>query len=170
MQHNQGKVDWCLKKAKKELEQGIHHRGLVQIPPNPQLADAHIRKAEHNLNAITAFKRIGYSDWSAVAAFYSIYHCFLAIITKFGYESRNQECTFALINHLMETEKISLAADLVREVYKLQLEQKQELPTIIEIREIEQYGISISLEEKLFERLLHIALEMLGRTKEILLS
>lgn len=89
MSHSENKVDWCLKKAEKELQEGDKHRGLVKIKSDQTIVNDYIKKAEHNLKAITAFRDIGYSDWSAPAAFYSIYHCFLAIVTKFGYESRN---------------------------------------------------------------------------------
>ncbi len=162
------KIDWCLKKAEKELAQGDKHRGLIKIKLDRELINSHIRKAEHNLKAISDFKRAGYSDWSASAAFYSIYHCFLAIIANFGYESRNQECTFALIYHLIEKEEIDLDKRIVEGVRLLKPEEKHEAPTIIEIREIEQYGVHLSLEEKTFEKLLKIAKAILDKTKEVL--
>ena len=84
-------VDWCLKKAQKELIEKDAHRGLVKITPDIKLAGKHIAKAEHNLNAASDFAKMGYSDWSPSAFFYSMYHCFLAILSKFGYQSRNQE-------------------------------------------------------------------------------
>ena len=66
----------------------------------------HIAKAEHNLKAAIDFPKMGYSDWSASAFFYSMYQCLLAIAVKFGYESGNQECTFALMYSLIEDKKI----------------------------------------------------------------
>ena len=42
------------------------------------------------------------------AGFYCIYHCFLAIGHKFGYESRNQECMIALMRALKEEGKIDI--------------------------------------------------------------
>src|SRR3990167_8583795 len=106
-------VKWCLNKAKKEIEEckklgkRIKHRGLLNIELDIEGARKHIEKAEHNLNAISKFKEIGFSDWSIAAGFYSIYHCFLAIAIKFGYESRNQICTIALMELLKEEGKIS---------------------------------------------------------------
>src|SRR3989338_4363107 len=91
-------VKWCIAKAKKEIEESKKlgkipkHRGLLEIKPNSDELKKHIAKAEHNLKAISRFKEIGFSDWSIAAGFYSIYHCFLAIAFRYGYESRNQSC------------------------------------------------------------------------------
>ncbi len=102
------KLDWCLHKAKKELEEGKKHHGLIKSKPNNEETLLHISKAEHNIRAISYFNKGGYSDWSTSAGFYCIYHCFLAIGHKFGYESRNQECTIALMRVLKEEGKIDI--------------------------------------------------------------
>ena len=151
MPHNKNKVNWCLKKAEKELKETNKHRGLIKVKTDQVLIQKHIKKAEHNLNAVIDFKKIGYSDWSASAAFYSIYHCMLAIINKFGYESRNQECSFALIYQFIEDNKISLNKDLIEQVKLINNEEIQESPTIINIRESEQYGVSLSLKSQTFD-------------------
>ncbi len=168
MSHIDNKVEWCLKKAEKELKTGGKHRGLIKISPNQELAKAHISKAEHNLKAISDFKEEGYSDWSASAAFYSIYHCLLAILAKKGYESRNQECTFALIYQLIETKEISLDKEQIKEIHLLNHEEAHEKPTIVEIREAGQYGIALSLKDETFNRLLNLAKSILEKTKEII--
>lgn len=168
MPHAENKVEWCLRKAEKELQKGDKHRGLRKIKPDLELSKTHLKKAEHNLKAITDFRKVGYSDWSGSAAFYSVYHCLFAIITKFGYESRNQECTFALIFSLIESNKISLDKNLVEEITLLNPDEKHESPTLIEIREESQYGLKLGLEDDSFNRLLQIAKTILDKTKEIL--
>ncbi|MFH0752430.1 MAG: HEPN domain-containing protein [archaeon] len=170
MPHSKNKVQWCLKKAEKELQTGDKHRGLIKIKPDMELAENHVKKAEHNLKAITDFKGIGYSDWSASAAFYSVYHCLLAIIAKLGYESRNQECTFALIYSLIGAGEIELDKELIEDVHLLDTEDKHEAPTLIEMRESEQYGVKLSLEDETFNRLLGIAKAALDQTKVIIES
>ncbi len=170
MSQTEKKVKWCLGKAERELQNAGKHRGLVRIKPDGVLVNAHIRKAEHNLSAIEDFKNIGYSDWSASAVFYSVYHCFLAIITKYGYESRNQECTFALIYYLIETNKINMDKEIIERVYSLNPDEKHKSPTVIEIRETEQYGVNLSLEDESYQKLQNIAKVILDQTKEILES
>lgn len=95
MPHIDNKVRWCLKKAEREIADGRKHRGLMKIEPNFDEAKKHITKAEHNLKAFIYLAKGNFPDWSVTAGFYVIYHCFLAIILKNGYESRNQECTIA---------------------------------------------------------------------------
>ena len=168
MSLHENKINWCLEKARKEMEENGIHKGLIKIKPERRLIEDHIKKAEHNLKAMSDFKRIGYSDWSASAAFYSIYHCLLAIITKFGYESRNQECTFSLIYDLIEKNQLNLDKKVLEEVHSLKIGEKFEFPTIVEIREIEQYGVKLSLDDQIFDRLLRIAKEVLDKAKEIL--
>ncbi len=168
MSHADNKIKWCLRKAEKELKETGRHRGLVKTKLDPRLIRGHIQKAEHNLRAMTAFRDAGYSDWSASAAFYAIYHCFLAIIAKHGFESRNQECTFALITKLIEDGEITIDKDSVQVVCGLKPEEKHESPTIIELRESQQYGVAISLETNAFDALQKTALTLLDETKEII--
>jgi len=84
MSHAENKLNWCLKKAEKELKISSKHRGLVQITPDITKSREHIKKAEHNLELMIHLKTTKYSDWCSSAAFYSIYHCLLAIALKFG--------------------------------------------------------------------------------------
>ncbi|MFH1055071.1 MAG: HEPN domain-containing protein [Candidatus Altiarchaeota archaeon] len=168
MSHAENKVDWCLRKAEKELKGSGSHRGLVKTRPDLATARRHIRKAEHNLKAMSDFKGMGYSDWSASAAFYSIYHCLLAITAKFGYESRNQDCTFALIYKLIEDGMIDLDAELIRSVHEMNAEEKQESSTIISVRESQQYGVTLSLEDDTFNKMLRTVMVILDRAKEVL--
>ena len=170
MPHIKNKLDWCLKKAQDELLKGDKHRGLVKKDEDILLARKHLIKAEHNLKAIIDFKKIGYSDWSASAAFYSVYHCFLSILSKFGYESRNQECTFAVIYDLIDSGKIDLSKELIERIQSLDIGERQERVKIIDIRESEQYGVNLSLDNKTFEEILEIAQIILDKTKEVVLG
>lgn len=168
MAHAENKVDWCLRKAGKELKETGKHRGLVRIAPDKALALAHLQKAEHSLKAVTDFQKIGYSDWSASAAFYAVYHCLLAIAAKNGYESRNQECTFALIRYLIENKKVELDPGLLEKISRLDPEKSRESPTITDIREMQQYGVATSLGNDTLERALDVAKTVLDAAKECL--
>lgn len=92
------KIEWCLRKAGKE---GERHRGLKKIMPNRERASQHIKKAQKNLDAMNHLIDGGFRDWAMNASFYTRYHCLLAILAMKGYESRNQECTFAVIKQLI---------------------------------------------------------------------
>ncbi len=168
MSHAENRVEWCFRKAADETARGRPHRGLVAQRPDRELARRHLAKAEHNARAIISFKKTGFSDWSASAAFYTAYHCFLAILAKRGYESRNQECTFALIARLIETGELRLDRDVLRRFHALDPDAVAASASVTGLREAEQYGVSLSLEEKAYERVLDLARDVLDRTKTII--
>jgi len=170
-------VKWCISKANKEIEEcknlgkRIKHRGLLKVEPNIDNAGKHIAKAEHNLNAISKFKEIDFSDWSIAAGFYSIYHCFLAIAAKFGYESRNQTCTIALIEWLKEEGKINIDEKFIETLKEAEIEELQEgkeEDKVIEMREDYTYGIDISIEDEAkIQGLTDTSIEIIDVTKRI---
>lgn len=162
MSHMKEKVEWCLRKAEKE---GLKHRGLVKRTPDPAKAREHIRKAEHYLAATQYLKQGDFSDISASTLFYAMYHCLLAILVKHGYESRNQECTFALIYSLIEDNAIDCKREMIDKIGALNTPEQQ---TIVDIREQYQYGIDIKLKDQLYKAMLALAQEVLIKTKEIL--
>lgn len=169
MSHAKNKIEWCLNKAKKELQTGKQHRGLLKVDTDLEKARDHLTKAEHNLKVTLYLQKGGYSDWCSSSLFYSIYHCFLAILAKFGYESRNQECTFALIASLIEDKKITISLEDLEKVNNLNITESQESSeTAVSIREDYQYSTKVSLENKEYQKLLQLAKRILDETKETL--
>ncbi|MBI5002720.1 hypothetical protein HZC31_05010 [Candidatus Woesearchaeota archaeon] len=167
-------VEWCLSKAEKEIEEckkhgkRTKHRGLVKTYSNIDEAKKHLAKAEHNLNGITKFKEIGFSDWSMSAGFYCIYHCFLAIAGKFGYESANQTCTISLMRFLKETNKIQLGEKFIELLEYEEIEEIKE-NSVIDMRENYTYGVQISVkDEAKINELKKICKELIDITKEII--
>ena len=139
-------MNYCLNKAKKELQEGKKHKGLVEVKSDLKKASTHLDKAAHNFKAISAFAQIGFSDWSVSAAFYTIYHCFLAILAKHGYESRNQECTVSAIKYLKEQGKIELDDSFI-EAFRSHAEvEERHAHTASDLRELRegfQYGVNV---------------------------
>lgn len=167
-------VDWCLNKAKKEIAEckksgkRPKHRGLQKGSPSIEDAKKHLAKAEHNFEGITKFKEIGFSDWSMSAAFYCLYHCFLAIAAKFGYESSNQTCTIALMRFLRESNGIPLDEKFIRLLEYEELEDSK-VDSVISLRENYTYGVQISVkDEARVKELKDACKEAVDITKEII--
>ena len=97
--------------AKKE---GAKHRGLRVIAPDDTRAKEHLAKADHNLKAMIYLIKGGISDWAVNASFYARYHCLLAVLAKNGYESRNQECTFAAIETFIDSGRLALPKEILQ--------------------------------------------------------
>ena len=168
MTYLKNKVEWCLKKAEKELKKEGKHRGLVKIHPDVAKARKHIEKAEHNLKLMINLRNSKFSDWCGPAAFYTMYHSLLAILAKFGYESKNQECTFALIYSIVENGSIVFDLALLENVANIDPKKQIENETVIGIREQYQYGTKLSMEDKTYEELLDVIKRILGESKRIM--
>src|SRR3989338_1697841 len=167
MSHAENKIDWCLKKAEKELNETGKHRGLIKIKPDLNRAYDYIKKAEHYLKATDYLKKGNFSDISASTVFYSMYSCLLAIITKFGYESKNQECTCALILNLIEHGEIDFDKELLNRIASVEPKEEGKEKTV-EIRERYQYETFLSLKDNLYKELFELAQEVIAKTKEII--
>ena len=161
-------IKWCLDKAKKEREKGETHKGLVKIKPNKEEALKYIAKAEHNLNAFLYNKEGGFYDWTISMGFYVMYHCCQAIITKFGYESRNQECTLAVIESLIEEKKLDEGFRKYLEAIKSADKGKKEEEQIQKMREKYQYTTIIEIDIQKVNELLDICQDMIKETKGII--
>ena len=168
MSHAKNKVKWCINKAERELSEGKKHRGLVKTETNLEKARDHLTKADHNLKTTLYLQKGGYTDWCSSTLFYTIYHCFLSILAKFGYEARNQECTFALIESFIEDGLIDISKEDLEQVSDLNIEETQHSPTAIEIREELQYSTKLSLQEDTFRQILDLAKRILDKTKLII--
>lgn len=167
MSQVKNKVRWCLNKAKKELEEGKSHRGLIEVKLDIKEAKDHIKKAEHNLKAVEYNIKGGFSDWAISAVFYTIYHCFLGIIAKFGYESRNQECTVALIQSLKEEGKIEISKDIIDALQTMEQYKKKE-SNVIELREDFQYGTATVVEQNRLSELKELCKLAIEESKKII--
>jgi uncharacterized protein (UPF0332 family) len=167
MDQVKNKVDWCLRKAQKELKSGSKHRGLIIVKPDIDKSREFIKKAEHYLNATEYLDRGNYSDISASTVFYSMYHSLLAIAIKFGFESRNQECTFALIANLIDEGKIDLDRSLLDKIASFDTSNEDD-ETSLGIREKYQYGTSMTLNDDIYEELFNLGKEVISKTKEII--
>ena len=161
------KLSKCLKEGEKEGR----HKGLKKIEPDKGLALDHLEKARHNFKAITTFVQVGFSDWSASAAFYTLYHCLLGILAKNGFESRNQSCTFAVVEDLIKRGKVKeVTEEELKEIYDSDvIEDLENSPQILDIIEDMQYSTKTLMENdrlnKLKERT-SILLEKLRREIE----
>ena len=159
-------VTWCLNKAKKELEKGQKHRGLIEVEPDNKLAMEHIGKAEHNLNFFMLAKEHGFYDWNITIGFYAMYHCCLAVISKFGYQSRNQECTLALVESMIDDEKID--ENFKKYIESMKSNTKEEEEKIMPMREKYQYTTIVDIDVQKVDVLLGLCQDMIKDTKGII--
>jgi uncharacterized protein (UPF0332 family) len=159
------KLEWCLEKGKSG---GSKHRGLKKKEPDVAESKAYLRKAEHNLEFADAVRRLGrYDDWIFPAAFYAMYHACLAILSFFGYESRNQECTFAALDALRKEGKISISEDEMSALRQAG-ERTSGVSDIRTLREDFQYGTKTRADRELVDGAIKTAKEFAEKVKGLL--
>ena len=159
------KLKYCINKAKTE---GVKHRGIRVVEPDMVRAGKHIVKAQHNLKVMLYLIKGNMLDWAISASFYSMYHCCLAILAKFGYESRNQDCTFAVIETLIEDKKINLPIEKLRRISLPDRKDSLDTDKVIELREDAQYGTGTAFDIGQVKILSDETMEFLEVTQQIL--
>ena len=169
-------VEWCLNKAKKEIEECLRlnkrpkHRGLVKLSPDIQKAQNHLKKAEENLQFATSIDSDKYGYKVIESIFYSMYQCFLSIAIKFGYESANQTCTISLMEYLKEQNQVIFDQKFIQMMKYKEEQIGQEYPSIIDMREEYTYSAKVSVEKERISELILVCQELIEKTKDVVYS
>lgn len=151
-------LKWCLK------DQGR----LIKTRSNLDLAQKHVKKSEYNYSVVQTLEKLKIYDWALNVGFYAIYHCFLAILAKYGYDSRNQACTITILLSLINEKKLDLDKDLITQFDSLDVEKNITNPTIRESREISTYGVETSINLQQLKKIKELILRVQRETIKIL--
>lgn len=151
-------LKWCLK----------DERRLLKTKSDLDLAQKHLKKSEYNYRTMQTLEKLKIYDWALNVGFYAIYHCFLAILAKQGYESKNQSCTITVLLDLIEQKKLNLDKDLVLQFDTLELEKDMASPTVRMKREISTYGVETSVDLQQLEYIKSLILKVQRETIRIL--
>ena len=153
MQRN--KLDWCLSNESR----------LRKIPPNNLRSKEHIEKAKHNLLASDYNVKGGFNDWAVSQAYYAMYHGLLAILYKFGYESKNHECTISAVEHLIETKKIQLD---IKDIAFIRTTEQMKMQDAKSLREEFQYGTKTDVNKEILNSLIRKSKEIVEKIEIVL--
>ena len=151
-------LKWCLKDS----------RRLKKTKPDLDLAQKHIKKSEYNYGIVQTLEKLKIYDWALNVGFYAIYHCFLAILAKHGYESRNQACTVTILLTLINEKKLDFDKDLVTQFDTLDVEKNITNPTLRESRELSTYGVETSIDLQQLNKIKELILKVQRKTIRIL--
>lgn len=143
----ENRMAWCLSKGER----------LRKIQPNIKLSKEHIEKAKHNLLAADYNIKGGFSDWAVSQAYYAMYHSLLAVLYRWGYESRNHECTITAVEFLIKSKKINLD---IRDIAFIRTTEQMKMQDAKSLREEFQYGTKTDINKEILDNLV-------GKAKEI---
>ncbi|MFH1209709.1 MAG: hypothetical protein V1663_02895 [archaeon] len=82
-------VKECFMNALKDEKKGKKHKGLLIVKQDINKAKEYLNKAKKNLELCDLYRKEGYDYKIPEEWFYTLYYCALAIISRFGIESRS---------------------------------------------------------------------------------
>ena len=151
-------LKWCLKDQNR----------LKKVSPDKELAQKHLNKSEYNADVMKILEKSKKYDWALNIGFYAVYHCFLAILEKYGYESKNQSCSITVLLNLIEENKFDFDRDLILQFDTLEMEKEAVSPTIRQSREISTYGVKTEVDAKQLERVKELIIKVQRETIRVL--
>ena len=151
-------LKWCLKDA----------RRLVKTKPDMELAHKHLKKSEYNYRVVQTLEKLKIYDWALNVGFYSMYHCFLAILAKYGYESKNQSCTITALLGLIEQNTLRLDKELILQFDTFEVDNDITSPTIRMKREVSTYGVETSIDLQQLKQVKQLIVQLQRETIRVL--
>lgn len=162
-------VKECFAGAKKEDSQGKKHRGLLIIKPNQLLAEDYISKAKKNLEFCEICKNQGVDYKLPEEWFYTLYYCALAILSKFGIESRSQRCTAVFLEYVKNKSLIKYNPEFID---RITVHREKEKKSDVDKREFARYGALIKIPEieQDYDKMMNVCKEAIFQAEEIVFS
>lgn len=163
------KVYDCFSSAKKDEEKGKKHKGILFVGKDDRKAEEYLAKAKKNLELCELFRE-NHLDYKIPEEwFYTMYYCALAILAKFGLESRSQRCTALFLRYVKNQELIDYDDEFIDRimVYK----EKEETSDVDE-REKARYGSSVHSEEIIqkYDFMIDVCQRCIAACEEIVFS
>ncbi|MFH0798528.1 MAG: hypothetical protein V1906_03895 [Candidatus Woesearchaeota archaeon] len=134
----------CFANAKKDEKKGKKHKGLLIINPDQKKAEGYIVKAKLNLELCGLYKERGFDYKIPEEWFYTLYYCALAILAKFGIESRSQKCTAAFLRYAKDNGLIDYDDEFID---RITVYSDKEEKSDVDERESSRYGSSTKSRE-----------------------
>ncbi len=159
----------CFTSAIKDEENGKKHKGLLITRPDDKTAQEYLTKARINLELCDLYKEKGFDYKIPEEWFYTLYYCGLAILSKFGIESRSQRCTASFLHYAKDHNLIEYDDEFIDRITVYQ--DKNERSDVDE-REKARYSSSVRSEEvtQQYERMTTMCKRAISQCEDIVFS
>lgn len=159
----------CFLSAKRDEEKGKKHKGLLFVGKDDKKAEEYIQKAKTNLEICGLYKekRLDYKipeEW-----FYTMYYCALAILAKFGIESRSQRCTALFLQYVKYKSFIDYDDEFIDRITVYSNKDKK---SDVDERESARYGSSLESEEIMhkYNMMMDVCKRCISQCEELVFS
>ena len=159
----------CFKSAKKDEEKGRKHKGLLVVEPSLKNAEEYLDKAKDSLRFCDVYKNSG-SDYKIPEEwYYSLYYCALAILCKFGVETRSQRCTALFVKYVKEKGLIDYDDEFINKIIVYKEKDKK---SAVDEREEARYGPKIKMKEveKQYDETMALCKRAISKAQDIIYS
>ena len=159
----------CFKNAEKAEKSGIKHKGLLLRKPNDKDARKYIEKAKRELELCDFYKEKGFDYKLPEEWFYTLYYCALAILSKFGIESRSQRCTAAFLRYAKNNCLIEYDDKFID---RITVYREKEEKSDVDKRESARYGSLVKIPEieQDYDKMMELCKEAISQAEEIVFS
>lgn len=159
----------CFDSAKKDEQKGKKHKGLLIVEPSVEKSKDYLDKARDSLRFCEMYKQAGADYKIPEEWYYSLYYCALAILCKFGVETRSQRCTALFIKYVKEKELINYDNGFIE---RIMVHKEKDKKTAVDEREEARYGPKIKIEriEKMYDDTIKLCKEAISQAEEIVYS
>ncbi len=160
------KVRDCFLLAKRDEERGKKHKGLILVKKDDKKAEEYLEKAKTNLKTCELFKSHNLDYKIPEEWFYTLYYCALAVLAKFGVESRSQRCTALFLRYLKEKGCIEYDDEFIDRI-TVYSEKKEK--SDVDERETARYGSSVKSEEVIqkYDTMMDVCKRCISQCEEI---
>lgn len=159
----------CFDSAKRDEEKGKKHKGLLIVEPSIEKAKDYLDKARDSLKFCGIYKKMGADYKIPEEWYYSLYYCALAILSRFGVETRSQRCTALFIKYVKEKGLIEYDNKFIERIIVYKEKEKK---SAVDEREEARYSPKIKLEkiQERYDETMNLCKEAVSQAEEIVFS
>jgi hypothetical protein len=163
------KLKECFRTAERNEKEGIKHKGLLVRHSNQEEAKGYLEKAKKELELCAFYKDKGFDYKLPEEWFYILYYCAMAILTKFGVESRSQKYTALFLKYVQEKGIVDYDYDFIE---RIMVHIKKGEESDVDKREDARYSHLIKMEnvEKEYNHMTEVCKRAIEQCEEIIFS
>ena len=159
----------CFITAIKDERKGKKHKGLLITQIDKKIAEEYLIKAKMNLELCVLYKIKEFDYKIPEEWFYTLYYCALAILAKFGVESRSQKCTAIFLKCVKDKGLIEYDDEFIE---RIMVNRYKEEKSDVDERETARYGSSVKSQEveSKYEFMNNLCKKAISQCEEIIFS
>ena len=159
----------CFLNAKKDEDRGKKHKGLLVVGKDDKKAEEYLQKAKTNLEFCEIYKEKRFDYKIPEEWFYTMYYCALAILLKFGVETRSQKCTALFLRYVKDKGLINYDNEFID---RITVYSDKEIKSDVDERESARYGSSVKSEDIMqrYDNMMGVCKQSITQCEEIVFS